>query len=67
MRDYMVSQVTPPKRVTSPNWGPPPLCKQAFNPSRHSLVFISVSVGSIPRSNLFTSAMVRQVPDHTAL
>ena len=22
--------VTPPKRVTSPTWGPPPLCKQAL-------------------------------------
>ena len=27
-RDYMDRQVTPPKRVTSPTWGPPPLCKQ---------------------------------------
>ena len=67
MRDYMVRQVTPPKLVTSPTWGPPLPCKQAFNPGRHSLVFTSVSVGSIPRSNLFTSAMVRLVPDHTAL
>ena len=28
MRDYMDRWVTPPKRVTSPTWGPPPLCKQ---------------------------------------
>ena len=27
-RDYMDRRVTPPKRVTSPTWGPPPLCKQ---------------------------------------
>ena len=67
MRDYMVRQVTPPKRVTSPTWGPPLPCKQAFNLSRHSLVFTSVSVGSIPRSYLFTSVMVRLVPDHTTL
>ena len=31
MRDYMDSRVTPPKRVTSPTWGPPPPCKQALN------------------------------------
>ena len=28
MRDYMDRRVTPPKRVTSPTWGPPPPCKQ---------------------------------------
>ena len=26
----MDRRVTPPKRVTSPTWGPPPLCKQAL-------------------------------------
>ena len=31
MRDYMNRRVTPPKRVTSPSWGAPPLCKQALN------------------------------------
>ena len=31
MRDYMDKRVTPPKRVTSPTWGPPPPCKQALN------------------------------------
>ena len=30
MRDYMDRWVTPPKRVTSPTWGPPPPCKQAL-------------------------------------
>ena len=30
MRDYMDRQVTPPKRVTSPTWGPPPQCKKAL-------------------------------------
>ena len=30
MRDYMDRRVTPPKRVTSPTWGPPPPCKQAL-------------------------------------
>ena len=31
MRDYMDKRVTPPKRVTSPTWGPPPPCKQALS------------------------------------
>ena len=26
----MDRRVTPPKRITSPTWGPPPPCKQAF-------------------------------------
>ena len=30
MRDYMDRRVTPPKRVTSPTWGPSPQCKQAL-------------------------------------
>ena len=30
MSDYMDRRVTPPKRVTSPAWGPPPPCKQAL-------------------------------------
>ena len=29
-RDYMDGRVTPPKRVTSPTWGPLPPCKQAL-------------------------------------
>ena len=28
MRDYVDWRVTPPKRVTSPTWGPPPSCEQ---------------------------------------
>ena len=31
MRDYVERQVAPPKRVTSPTWGPLPPCKQALN------------------------------------
>ena len=31
MREYMDWRVTPPKRVTSPTWGPPPSCKKALN------------------------------------
>ena len=31
MRDYKDRRVTPPKRVTSHAWGPPPPCKQAVS------------------------------------
>ena len=31
MRDYMDRRFTPPKRVTSPAWGPPPPCIQALS------------------------------------
>ena len=38
MRHYMNRRVTPPpKRVTSPTWGPPRQCKQAL---RWSLAFV---------------------------
>ena len=30
----MERRVTPPRRVTSPTWGPPPPCKQARNGQR---------------------------------
>ena len=30
-RDYMDRRVTPPKRVTSPTWGPPPPYKRALS------------------------------------
>ena len=32
---YGQAGFTPPKRVTSPTWGPPPPFKQALNWSRH--------------------------------
>ena len=31
MRDHMNRRVTPPRRGTSPTWGPPPPYKQALN------------------------------------
>ena len=31
MRDNMDRRVTPPKRVTSPTWGPPTPCKQTLS------------------------------------
>ena len=35
IRDYMDRRVTPPKRVISPTWGPPPPCKQALKLGRN--------------------------------
>ena len=35
MRAYMYRLVTPPKRVTSSTWGPPPSCKQALRLCSH--------------------------------
>ena len=31
IRNYMDRWVTPPRRVTSPTWGPPPPCKHALS------------------------------------
>ena len=33
----MDGRVTPPKRVTSPTWGPPPPCKQAIRLAKQQL------------------------------
>ena len=48
MRDYTDRWVTPPKRVASPTWSPPPLSKQALNPvkwqSKATGLFIAVAV-----------------------
>ena len=38
MRDYMDKRVTPPKRVTSPTWGPPRPCKQALRDHSYPLL-----------------------------
>ena len=40
MTYYMDRRVSPPKRVTSPTWGPPRPCKQALNTS---LFYLSVN------------------------
>ena len=36
-------RVTPPKRVTSPTWDPPPPCKQALRPMYQSEMFLRSS------------------------
>ena len=41
IRDCMDRRVTPPKRVTSPSWGPPPPCKQALRKYFLSFPFYS--------------------------
>ena len=35
IRSYMDRRVTPPRRVNSPTWGPPPPCKQASSMTRY--------------------------------
>ena len=50
MRDYMDRRVTPPKRVTSPTWGPSPTCKQALKVA-FSVKTTLMSLGcNIPRN-----------------
>ena len=58
MRDYMDRRATPPKRVTSPNWGLPPACKQALNFLR--LLFILVGKKPVHRSSIFSSKSVER-------
>ena len=48
-RDCMDRRVTPPSRVTSPTWGPPPPCKQALCAwelfcMRIKIIFISMGL-----------------------
>ena len=46
MRDYMDRRVTPPKRVTSPTWGPPPPYKQALRLQTVRILRIQVRASS---------------------
>ena len=39
MRDYMDRKVTPPKRVISPTWGPPPPRKQTLSRVKRGAFF----------------------------
>ena len=45
-RDHMYRRVTPPKRVTLPNWGTPPPCKLALR------LFQFIYTSSHPRHHL---------------
>ena len=40
----MERRVTPPRRVTSPTWGPPPPCKQALNGYVNVCLHVVVSI-----------------------
>ena len=42
----MDRQVNPPKRVTSPTWGPPPPCKQALS-FKFFLQLLCISLGPL--------------------
>ena len=47
MIDYMDRRVTPPKRVTSPIWGTPPLYKQALKCSADYTMINDDRLGSV--------------------
>ena len=53
MRDYMDRWVTPPKRVTSPTWGPPPPCKQAVRAinTQGGKLLVTIELNSIDNFN----------------
>ena len=44
MRDCMDRRVTPPKRVTSPTWGPPPPCKKALKETVGNLTWPQMKI-----------------------
>ena len=50
MRNDMDRRVKPPKRVSSSNWGPPPLCKQSL--SHQPPILLQLSLGSFYISGL---------------
>ena len=60
MRDYMDRRVTPPKRVTSPTWGPPPPCKQALSCSSWLAEFCGY-VGNMQNRRQSTSTWTLEV------
>ena len=47
MRGYMDRRVTPPKRVTSSTWGPPPPCKQSLTVQK------TVGTSNVKKNNSF--------------
>ena len=54
MRGYLDRRVTPPKRVPSPTWGPPPPCKRALRCSGDEKV--KKNNGLIRQNNNFVRA-----------
>ena len=64
MRDNMDRRVTPPKRVTSPAWGPPPPCKQAVKGLYHALYYLFQNIKGISNQlNSETYGPVSKRPD----
>ena len=52
MRDFIDRRVTPPKRVTSPAWGPPLPCKQALTLTQPNSTSLLPQRGSNPQNCL---------------
>ena len=52
-RDYTNRWITPPKRVTSPTWGPPPPCKQAVRVvnTQGGKLLVTIALNSIDNFN----------------
>ena len=45
---------TPPKRVTSPTWGPPPPCKQALSPNSDQHQFSPGNISTLSIETVMT-------------
>ena len=60
----MDSRVTPPKRVTSPTWGPLPPCKQALKVDTDTLTDHKDIADSFNRyfASVFTSENLTHLP-----
>ena len=52
MKDYLARRVTPPKRVTSPTWGPPSPCKQALRKAQFKIMIYYINKLSVPQGGL---------------
>ena len=53
MKDFMNRWITPPKRVISPTWGPPPPCKQAVRATntQGGQLLVTIELNSIDNFN----------------
>ena len=57
MRDYMERRVTPPKRITSPSWGPPFSCRQSLRLAKKQLCTRITLFCTFPCPHCMTKAL----------
>ena len=64
-RDYTNRWITPPKRVTSPTWGPPPPCKQAVRVvnTQGGKLLVTTALNSIDNFNKRMIPYRSKMPD----